>query len=68
MYGILFFLPILAAVILSFSAIGSRVWQGVWITLLIVLIFWNLNVAGVVGAVLTIVLTIKMKLPERRDF
>lgn len=68
MYTLLFFLPILAAVCLSFQNIASRIWQGVWITALVLLIFYNLLFAGILGAVLTIALIIKQQLPTPRDF
>jgi hypothetical protein len=68
MYTLLFFLPILAAVTLSFQNIDSRIWQGVWISAIVFLIFYDLLFAGILGAVLTIALIIKQQLPKPRDF
>jgi len=67
MYSLLFFMPILAAVYLSFENVTSRLWQALLILPLVALIFVGIHLAGILGAIITIALIIKQQLPERRD-
>jgi|GEM_PF-1616375 len=67
MYSLLFFMPILAAVYLSFENVNSRLWQALLILPLVALIFVGIHLAGILGAIITIALIIKQQLPERRD-
>ncbi len=68
MYTLLFFFAILAAVFLCFERIQSKIWQGVWLLLLVALIFKDVSYAGTFGALLTIALIVKKRLPKARDF